>query len=168
QTVTVEYTTSNVTATGGSDYSATSGTVTFLPGDTSEQIVVPVLGDLFDEANETFSVILSAPANATIADGTGVGTIIDNNDPAPGIYIGDASITESDGGTSTMSFAVTLTGPSGQTVAVQYATSNGTATAPADYTATSGTLTFVPGETSGQIDVPIVGDLLNEVNETFT
>ena len=65
-------------------------------------------------------------------------------------------------------FTVTLSAASGQSVTVNYATETGTATAPADYTAASGTLTLAPGTTSLQIPVAIVGDVVDEVDETFT
>jgi hypothetical protein len=76
--VTVKYATANGTATAGSDYIATSGTVTFAPGETSKTIVVQVCGDTIDEPDETFVVNLSQPTNATIADNQAVGTIIDD------------------------------------------------------------------------------------------
>lgn len=68
----------------------------------------------------------------------------------------------------TVSIAVRRTGGSDGTVTVDFATSDGTATAPADYTATSGTLTFGPGVEVQTIVVPIVPDTLRERNETFT
>jgi hypothetical protein len=74
-TVTVDYTTQNQTATAGSDYVAESGTVTFVPGDTSETIGITVLGDTTVEPNERFRVILSNPSGATITGGTGNGNI---------------------------------------------------------------------------------------------
>ncbi len=76
QTVTVQYTTQNGTATG-SDYTATSGTVTFMPDELTKVITVNVIGDTLNEANETFSVVLSSPSNATLGDATGIGTIQD-------------------------------------------------------------------------------------------
>ncbi|BAG01555.1 Calx-beta domain-containing protein [Microcystis aeruginosa] len=66
------------------------------------------------------------------------------------------------------SYTVTLSQASNQTVSVNYATSNGTATAGADYTATTGTLTFAPGVTTQVINIPILNDSLNEADETFT
>nr|MCH9728271.1 cellulase family glycosylhydrolase [Actinomycetes bacterium] len=77
QTVTVQYATSNGTATDGSDYAATAGTLTFLPGETSKSVGVVVFGDSVLEGNESFIVTLSSPNGATIADPTGTGTIID-------------------------------------------------------------------------------------------
>lgn len=79
--VTVRYSTANGTATAGSDYNAASGTVTFAPGQTSRTITVAVLGDTTVEANETFSVVLSTPAGATIATSTATGTITNDDQP---------------------------------------------------------------------------------------
>ncbi len=77
--VTVDFATAPDTATAPADYVSTSGGLTFAPGETSKPITVPVNGDLTDEPNETFFVNLSNPSNAGIADGQGVGTIIDDD-----------------------------------------------------------------------------------------
>ncbi len=127
---------------------------------------MPVVGDVLDEINETFTVSLSAPSNSTIADGSAVGTINDN-DATPSLSIGDVAVSEGNSGTSNATFNVTLSAASGQQVTVVYNTANNSATAPADYTATSGTLTFAPGVTSLPINVPVVGDTAVEPNETF-
>ncbi len=104
QTVTVQYATANGTATAGSDYTATSGTLTFTPGQLTQTVSVPVLGDTVLEPTETFAVNLSNPTNATIGDGQGVGTIIDNDaPPPPTVSIGDATVTEGNAGRSTRS-----------------------------------------------------------------
>lgn len=66
------------------------------------------------------------------------------------------------------SYTVTLSQASNQTVSVNYATANGTATAGSDYTATIGTLTFAPGVTTQVINIPILNNSLNEANEIFT
>src|SRR5437764_10206132 len=71
ETVSVRYATANATAKAGRDYIATSGTVTFAPGETSETILVPVIGDQSPERDETFIVRLTSPANAAIARGEG-------------------------------------------------------------------------------------------------
>lgn len=76
QTVTVQYATVGGSATQGSDFVGASGTVTFLPGETSKTITIVVLGDSIAENNETFTVALSSPTNATLSDATGVGTIV--------------------------------------------------------------------------------------------
>jgi hypothetical protein len=76
--VKVDYATANGTATAGSDYVAKAGTVTFAPNDTSEDVTVLVNGDTVNEDDETFLVNLTQPTGALIADGQGVGTIIDD------------------------------------------------------------------------------------------
>jgi hypothetical protein len=170
QSVSVNYATANDTAIAGSDYTAKSGTLNFSPGQTSKTFTVPILGDTLDEANETFKVNLSQANNATIADGQGVGTIIDNDDSTPvlsQLSINDVSVTEGDSGTKNATFTVNLSAPSSQSVSVNYATANDTAIAGSDYTAKSGTLSFNPGQTSKTFTVPILGDTTVEGNETF-
>jgi Ca2+-binding RTX toxin-like protein len=89
ETITVDYATSAGTATAGTDYTTTSGTLSFAPNDMTENISVPVSGDLVDEANETFTVILSnASGGTTLTDGQGIGTI--TNDDSP---VGSCTIT---------------------------------------------------------------------------
>ncbi len=73
--VTVPWSTSNGTATAGSDYQAASGTITFAPGETLKSLSVNVIGDTVVEPNETFLVNLGVVQNATVADGQGLGTI---------------------------------------------------------------------------------------------
>src|SRR5262249_47267201 len=77
--LTVTYTTANGTASAGSDYTAATGTLTFAPGVTSETIRVPILDDAAGESSETFTITLSNAVGATIADGSGVATILDND-----------------------------------------------------------------------------------------
>ena len=85
-TVTVDYATSNGTATAGSDYTATSGTLTFNPGDITKTVSVPVLNDAIDDGGETVTLTLSNASNARIADGTATGTIA-NSDPIPQAWL---------------------------------------------------------------------------------
>src|SRR5690606_37729154 len=127
---------------------------------------VNVNGDTKNEANKTFSLVLSGPTNATIADGTGI-TTITNDDPVPSLASAGVSLTEGNSGTKNFGFVVTLSAVSGQQVLVSYSTANATATAGSDYTATSGVLTFAPGETSKTINVAVTGDTLSELTETF-
>jgi Calx-beta domain/Bacterial Ig domain len=347
--VTVQHATVDGTATAGSDYTAGSGTLTFAPGVTSRTIAVPIVADSVVESTETYSLVLLNPTNATIADGTGIGAIVDDDDlpvtatfqiagaaddvnedgsnfdaggssvwlgnaasatasytglrfagvsvpggativsahlevnadatqwnsiafefaaeaaahsavfsstsrpsqrvllaprvnhasnaqwlantwyglndiaplvqgvvsqggwnagnalslvmrgtanpwarkfarsfeanpaqaprlvvtyrtgplPPPTLSIGDMSVTEGTGGTSTATFTVTLSRAISQTVTVQVATADGTATAPGDYTAQNGPLTFAPGVTTLTVAVPIVTDTAIEASETF-
>jgi CSLREA domain-containing protein len=79
--VTIAFATANGTATAPADYQSQTGALTFAPGDTSETITITVVGDAIDEPNETFTVNLSAPVGATLADGQGVGNILDDEGP---------------------------------------------------------------------------------------
>src|SRR5207253_549539 len=119
QVVTVSCATARGAATAGSDYTATSGTLTFPPGNTAQSVSVPILGDTVFEPDETFSVNLSGAINATVAGGRGTGLIL-NDDPAPvpSISIGDATVTEGDAGSVGATFTVTLSAASGQVVTV--------------------------------------------------
>jgi hypothetical protein len=167
-TVTVSFATADGTAIAGSDYTATSGTLTFNPGVTTQNVTVNVTGDVSVEPNETFFVNLSAPTNATIATGQGTGTIVNDDAPAlPTLSINSVSAGEGNSGSTPFTFTVTLSAPSAATVTVAYATANGTATSPDDYAAASGTLTFAPGATSQTISVSVAGDTTIEPNETF-
>ncbi len=166
RTVSVNWATADNTAAAGADYVAASGVLTFAPGTTTQTINVAVNGDLSDEPNESFVVDLSNPVNVTISDSQASVTIADDDD-APLVNIADVTVTEGNSGTSNAVFTVSLSAASGRTVTVNYASANGTATAPGDYTATSRTLTFAPNTPSLTINIPVAGDLLDEVNETF-
>jgi subtilisin family serine protease len=170
--VSVNFATANGTATAGSDYAATSGTLAFLPGETTKQILVDVIGDTAYEANETFAVALSgASAGARIATASATGTITnDDSQPpppaTPTLAINSVAALENAG---TFVFTVTLSAASSSKVTVRFGTANGTAKAgrTGDYTATSGTLTFNPGETSKTIAVAVRNDTVVEPDETF-
>ncbi len=282
QQVTVEYATSGGTATGGIDFTAQSGTLTFAANETSKTVSITTTEDSMDEDDETFTLTLSSPANATLGDAEATGTIrntetaaelsadfpesaftskrhagsddrpqvvvafseavadFDKNTPSvsvtgasglsvqahtedglenayvffmtpdgdgdvtfalvadaacasggictaggtvltqvpaaltiPGpsadpssLSVADAEATEEED--STMDFLVTLDPAASDTVTVDYATSDGTATAGEDYTATSGTLTFTAGDTTKTVSVPIADDTEDDDGETFT
>jgi hypothetical protein len=167
QAVTVAYSTANGTALAGSDYQAAAGTLTFLPGETQKSLSVGVLGDSVYEWDETVSVNLSSATNATIADATATGTIL-NDDPKPALTIKGQSLAEgSSGPTPVPLFIVTLSPASGTAASVSWATRNDTAVAGQDYVAASGVLVFSPGETSKTITVSVNGDMTPEANETL-
>lgn len=166
RTVTVQYATVAGTATSPSDFTAASGTLTFAPGGpTTQQVTVVVKGDAVNEPNESFTLVLSNPVGALIGDGSGFALIVDPSAP-PSLTIADGAVDE---GAGSIAVAVTLSGnASAQTVTVDYTTASGTATSGVDFTATSGKLTFAPGETSKTITVPITNDTVGEADETFS
>ncbi len=165
--VTFDIATANGTATAGVDYVTNSLSGQTIPaGSSTYTFTVQVNGDTLNEATETFFVNVTNVVNAVVVDGQGVGTI-SNDDPLPGLSINDVTVAEGNSGTTNAVFTVTLDAASGQTVTVNYATADGTATQPADYTNTSGTLTFTPGQTTRTITVPVIGETVPEANETF-
>src|SRR5207247_1603165 len=168
QTITVDFATADDTATvADNDYVAASGTVTFAPGVTSQPVTVIVNGDTKFEPNETFFVNLSNPVNATISDNQGAGTIV-NDDGQPTISISDVSQNEGNVGPTVFTFTVSLSSASFQTITVNYATADGTATpARGASEPASGTVTFLPGVTSQPVAVTVNGDTKFEPNETF-
>src|SRR5437762_2472678 len=180
QTITVTYATADGTATtADNDYVAASGTVTFAPGVTSQPVTVTVNGDTKFEPDETFFVNLSNPTGgATISDGQGQGTIV-NDDTAPTLEIDDVSQAEgSTGGTTAFTFTVTKTGATAQSVTVGFTTVDGTATGNSscaaaatgtpDYISQTGTLTFAPSDPSKTITVQVCADTTFELSEAFT
>jgi Calx-beta domain-containing protein/VCBS repeat protein/WD40 repeat protein len=170
--VTVDYSTADGTATAPSDYVAGSGAVTFAPGETAKTVTVQVNGDTIVEPNGTFTVNLAnAVGNATIADTQAVATIVNDDQPAPipgRISIDDVTKTEGNAAQTAFPFVVRLDTSQPAPVSVDFSTANGTATAPSDYVAGSGTVTFAPGETAKTVTVQVNGDTTVEPNETFT
>ena len=98
--VSVDYATADGTATVGSDYVAASGTLTFAPGTTTQQVTVTVIGETASEASETFFVNLSGATNATLGDGQGVGTLVndDNSLSVEKLGTGSGRVTSSPSG----------------------------------------------------------------------
>src|SRR5262249_15584806 len=125
QPVSVAYATAEGSASAGSDYQAASDTLTFAPGETSRTITIIVNGDRLPEANESFFVNLSSPTGAVIADGTGIGTIVDDE---PRISVSDVTKKEGNGRKTMFTFTVTLSAAYDQPVTVSFQTVNGTAT----------------------------------------
>ncbi len=168
RTVTVNYTTVNGSAAAGSDFTTTTSTLTFNPGQTQANIAVPIIGDVAAEPNETFTVVLSAPSNATITGGTGTGTITNDDGSLPFVNINDVSVAEGNSGTTQLTFNVTLSPAAAQTVTVDWASQNGTAVSGQDFAAGSGTVTFAAGETTKPVTINVSGDTLSELDEGLT
>ncbi|UEQ17424.1 putative Ig domain-containing protein [Xanthomonas phaseoli] len=165
--VSFDLVTADGTATAGVDYAASSLTRTIPAGSSSATFTVLVNGDTLAEPDETFFVNVSNVTGATVSDGQGLGTIV-NDDAQPALSIDDVSVNEGSSGTTTATFTVSLSAASGQTVTVNYATADGTATAGSDYVARSGTLSFAPGVTAQGVAVTVNGDTAVEPNETFS
>jgi CSLREA domain-containing protein len=167
-TATVKFSTANGTALAGQDYTTTSGTLTFAAGQASRAFTVAITNDARDEADETVQLKLSSPTGGVPLGTPNAATLkIIDNDPPPKLSINNATVTEGASGALNATFTVTLAPASGRTVTVKYATANVTAKAPGDYTAKAGTLSFLAGQTTRTAVVPVRGDLLDEIDETF-
>jgi chitinase len=157
---------SNAPATAGSDYAATNGTASFAVGQTSTTVSVPVLGDALAERDERFEVRLTSAAGAWITDGSGIGTIV-NDDTS--VAINDVSVTEGNSGTKLATFTIERYGVMAGNAQVYWDTVDGSATiAGNDYVPAFGLVYFVAGETSKQVSVTVPGDTLPEADETFS
>lgn len=179
QSSSVLYSTSAGTATGGSScggntdfLNLTSASLSFSTNETSKTITITVCGDTRDEADETFFVNLHDPVGATIADGQGQATLLDDDSP-PTLRINDVTITEGNAGSANATFTVTLSAASGQNVTVVYATANDTATGgtmcggTVDFINSKNSLTFNTGVTTQPVAIAVCGDTTNESTERF-
>ncbi|MFT3706940.1 MAG: Calx-beta domain-containing protein [Archangium sp.] len=165
----VSFATSNGTATSGSDYTTTSGTLSWGNGDsTSKTFTVTLLDDAVYEGSEAFSVALNnATGGATLGTASGTVTISDDELPQRGtLAFTTNTFTAAENGGS-VTITVTRTGGSNGAVGVSYATSNGTATSGSDYTASSGTLSWPDGDASSKtFTVAVLNDTAFEGGET--
>jgi hypothetical protein len=161
---TVRYSTANGTALAGTHYTATSGTMVFLPGEISKGFYVPVTDNDQLAGNKSFTVRLTSPFDGTLGLATATVTITDDEVSYVGFTLAKRWLDENSG---TVPLAVVRTGSTNRQVSVRYATANGTALAGSDYNATSGTLTFAAGETNKAISLTLRTDAVTEAAESM-
>ena len=161
-TGTVNYETVNGSASAPSDYTTTTGALTFTPTTPKHQVRVPTNDDNDDEGTETFTVRLFNASNVSIGTGTATVHILDDDNLGT-VNITGATVTE---GVDAV-VDITLSGGN-VTGTVNYETVNGSASAPSDYTTTTGALTFTPTTPKHQVRVPTNDDNDDEGTETFT
>ena len=155
------------TATQTSDYTFFNFlTANITPGTTSQTVSFAVVGDTVYEDDETFTLALSNPVNATIDRSTATITI-QNDDPLPGISISDVTFAEGNTGTLSFNFLVRLTNASSKPVSVQFATADGSAQAGSDYVGVTSSVTFTPGSIFRIVSVVVNGDPVVEADENF-
>lgn len=166
--VNVDYRVVDGTALLGEDYLGFDGSLVFLPGEVEKVIPVTLVGDTIVEDDETLMVQLMNPVGATIAMDTATGTILDDDvEVVAKLSVGDESILEGDAGIRQVAFTVGLDQPSSETVSVDYRTVDMGAVENEDYLSSAGMLTFKPGEREQTILVDVLGDTIQETNETF-
>ncbi|MDP5307526.1 Calx-beta domain-containing protein [Paracoccus spongiarum] len=174
--VTVGYTTLAGSAVPGADvYAGTSpltGTVTFAPGQTTQQITLRASWDSTDQLDRSYFVRLQDPSGATFAGGnrsiSATGWVLDNDGPGLNrtVAVSGAEVREGPGGRVAV-FAVEISTAATSDVTLRYQTVEGSARAGSDFSARSGNITFKPGQTRVEIEVPILNDLILEGNEQF-
>ena len=164
--VSVDFATADQTASNPDDYQTTSGTLTFNPGEQTQTISVSLVNSNLVELDETFLINLTnlqaIGSDVILTDDQSTVTIADDDQAL--ISINDISVNE-DAGTATLT--VSLDSPVDSIISLNFATADQTATTVDDYLATSGTLTFNPGEQTKPIAVSIANSVLLEQDETF-
>ncbi|MES9860674.1 MAG: Calx-beta domain-containing protein [Candidatus Thiodiazotropha sp. LLP2] len=165
----VDYATADTSANAGSDYTSTSGTLSFTDGQISASFTVAITDDGSQEGSESFMVSLSNPVSVSLGDQdfTEV-TILDNESAAAGgsFQFSGSSYLVTEGVTQ-ISVPVTRINGSTGAVSVVCSTTNSSAVAGSDYTTTSSTLSFASGEIVQHCNVPIADDSSYENDETF-
>jgi hypothetical protein len=166
--VSVLYRINGGTATGGGvDYQLGEGILTIPAGQTTGAISLPVIDDLFVETNETIILILESSSGAKFGTTTHTVTITSNDaGPNPQISFAQASSASAEAASSIV-IPVNLAPPQTFAITVDYATSSITASDGLDFTATSGTIIFAPGETQKTISIPLLNDTIQESSESF-
>jgi hypothetical protein len=164
----VEYLTSDGSAQQPGDYSAASGTLSFMPGQALKTFTVPIVNDgVAGEGAETVNLTLQNAVGATLGTQKTAVLTINDNDPLQvfEFTVDHATVSEA---APKVVLTVKRTGGTSGTRMVDYDTANGTATEPGDYTLTSGQLTFGPGQVLATVAVPIVDDPNVEGTESFS
>lgn len=164
--VSFNYSTRNGTALAGSDFVAVNnGQLVIPPGQTTGTIQIPLINDALSESNETFSLDLSNPIQATLGTTQVQGTIVDD-DAVPLVSFSAAAQTVAESA-GVVHVHLSLNMPSALPVSVPF-TLSGTDSLASDYTLVTASPIVIPaGQTSADIDVSIINDTLNETNETI-
>jgi dienelactone hydrolase len=163
--VSVDFTTTNLSATAGLDYMDVATNLTFGVGETNRTVVVSILNDALVEGTETFQASLSNPTDgAVLGTRTSATVRITDNDKALQLEFARYQVREDEGSV----LIGVVRGDDGDfTATVEYATVDGTALAGQDYSDTSGRLEFAGGEKLKLFIIPVLNDGLKEGNETF-
>lgn len=169
--VTVQYATANLTATAGSDYANSSGTLLIAAGSIQRTIQIPIWGDTAPEADEVFTVTLSdASAGAEITSAAASVTIA-NDDGAPrlpAVRVSKPSVIEGNSGSPKLSFVISLAKAVSTTTVLSVATVDGTAKAGKDYLAYAGNVTIPAGRSSATVTVNVIPNRTVDGNRTLS
>ncbi|MGK5678277.1 Calx-beta domain-containing protein [Actinoplanes sp. URMC 104] len=181
--VKINYTFTGGTATAGTDYRGTAGSITIPAGSTTGKIPVTIVGDTtYESPDETFTVVLSSPNNSVATGSLGAQTITitDTDDVKPTWTVGNVAVMEGNAGVTVARVPFTLSGPTNVDVSFATAaltdvttseagTGTGTNAGGNDYdAATNATVTIPAGSTTGYLEIPVNGDTVYEHDETAT
>ena len=168
RTVVGRFSTENLSASAGEDYSATNGSVEFPAGQVDALITINLIGDSLSEGDEYFEVRMNTVSNSVIGSSISEVTIVDNEGGTPvllpSMFIDDVSVDENAGAAE---FTVSLSQASASIVQVNYITQDGTAQSGSDYAAQTGVLTFNAGQLSQIISISVESDAQIEGEEIF-
>ena len=167
--VSVDYATSDGTATDPSDYTSASGTLNWADGDAADKtFTITIVDDSAVEAAENFTVALSNVQTAKLGSNTSATINISDNDSTGTLQLSSTAYTVTEGTDLVVTITVNRTGGTAGPVSVDYATSNGSAVDPSDYTSTSGSLSWVDGDAAAKtFTVTINDDSIVENTESF-
>ncbi len=164
----VDYATTGMDAEDGIDFTPVTGSIVIPAGERYGFIDVPVTGDTDPEIDESLLLAIeNMPAGVHLADPIGIGTIV-NDEPMASVVAAIPDRPEGDAGSQSFEFRIVLDKPAAAAFDINYETIDGTAVAGSDYAASSGSVTFAPGETEKVLLVDLIGDTTRENDESFT
>ncbi|NOS72912.1 MAG: hypothetical protein HOP33_23685 [Verrucomicrobia bacterium] len=164
--VTVDFLTQNGTASAESDYTNTTGTLTFNAGETNKTVTVGIIDDILPDGNKNFSLSLTNPTGGAVL-GVRSNATMNITDDENSVVIESASYTTNEAA-GAIAIKVVRSGVLTSAVSVQFSTANDSAVSPGDYIGTNRTLNFPAGSGLQTVIIPIVNDTIDESDETFT
>ena len=166
--VSVDYNSADGTASAGSDYSANSGTLTWLNGDSEDKtFTISITDDVTYETDETISLTLSNVTGASLGNSNATLTITDNDAVTGTLALNSSTYSVNENG-GTVTITISRTGGSDGIASIDFTTVNDTATAIDDFTSTSGTLIWSNADSSDKtFNIPITNDSTYEATETL-
>ena len=170
-TVRIAFRTAPGTAKSPADFKSVTGKLVFKRGQRTKKVTVPTVNDTLVEAAEKFVLKLSSPRGARLKNKIATATILDNDmlppPPARSLSIADVAVPEGNAGSAPAALTVALSAVTTTAVTVSYSTVAVTATSGTDYTVASGLVTIPAGQTSQQVSVPVLGDVVDEDDESL-
>jgi hypothetical protein len=163
-TTTIDFYTTESSATNGVDFTSTNGTITFAAGVATKTFTVPLLNDTDVDGEKTFTVSLTNGVGSVVGSVSNAVITLKDTDSVVQFTTNAVTVSETAG---TVTLNVRRTGGVAGAATVGYATTNSTAVAASDYTAATGTVSFAAGETNKTVVITVLNDTTIETNEVF-